>query len=54
MEIPPQIKNKTIIKFSNFISGYLPKENKNTNSKRHIHPDVNCSISYNSQDRKAT
>ena len=39
-----------------FHSGYLPKENKNINSKRYIYiyPHVHCSIIYNSQDMEAT
>ena len=36
------------------ISGYLSKENENTNSKRYMHPSVHCRASYNVQDVKAT
>ena len=31
-------------------SGYLFEEQKNTNSKRYMHPYVHCSITCNSQD----
>ena len=51
MEVPQKIKNKTI---SYYISGYLSKENKNTNSKRYIHPMLYCSIICNSQDLETT
>ena len=49
-----EIKNRTTIWFSNFISEYLPKEIKNTNSKRDMHPYIYCRIIYNSQDTEAT
>ena len=29
---------------------YFPKENKNTNSKRHIYPYAHCGIIHSSQD----
>ena len=32
-----------------FTSGYLSKENENTNSKIYMDPHVYCSIIYNSQ-----
>ena len=38
MEGPQKIKNRTAIQSSNFTSGYLHKENENTNSKRYMHP----------------
>ena len=34
-------------------TGYLPKENKNTNWKRYVHPYVYGSIIYNSHDTEA-
>ena len=49
-----EIKTRTTIWFSNFISEYLPKEIKNTNSKRYMHPYTYCWIFYNSQDTEAT
>ena len=36
------------------MSGYLSKENKNTNLKRYMHSYDNCSISNSSQDMEAT
>ena len=49
-----KIKNKVTILFINSTTGYLSKENGNTNSKRYIHPYVYCSIFYNSQDMDTT
>ena len=40
MEIPQKVKNRTTLRFSNHITGYLPKKYKNTNSKGYMHPDV--------------
>ena len=48
MELPQQITYRTNIWSSSFTSGYLPKENKNTNSKRYIYPNVYSSVIYNS------
>ena len=39
-----------IIRFSNSIPGYLSEENKNTNSKICMHPNVHCNIISNSED----
>ena len=38
MEIPQQIKNRTIIQSSNSTPEYLTKENKNTTAKRYMYP----------------
>ena len=54
MEPPKEIKSRTTIQSSNFTSGYLPEENKNTDLKRYMHPNVHCSTIYNSQDMEAT
>ena len=35
MEVPQKIKNRTIIRFSNLISGYLSKGNEIRISKRY-------------------
>ena len=35
-------------------SGYLSKENENTNLKRYVYPYVHCSIIYYSQDTEGT
>ena len=34
-------------------SEYLPEENKNTNSKIYMHPNIYCSVIYNSLDMEA-
>ena len=52
MEFLQKIKTKTVIWSSNSTSGYLSKENKNTNLKRYMLSYVQCSILYNSQDVK--
>ena len=49
MEDPQKIKTRTIIWSSISNSGYLSKENENTDSKRYMYPHVHCSIIYNSQ-----
>ena len=49
MKIPQKIKNGNTTWFSNSTTGYLFEENKNTNSKRYMHPFVHCSIMYDSQ-----
>ena len=36
MEVPQKVKNRTTISSSNFSSGYLSKENKNSTLKRYI------------------
>ena len=51
MEVPLKIKNRTTTWLSNSTSGYLFKENKNTNLKRYVHPMSICRIIYNSQKR---
>ena len=53
-EDPQKLKTRTTTQSSNFISGYLPEENKNTNSKRYMHLCVHCSIIYKSQGVEAT
>ena len=54
MEVLQKIKNINTIWSSNFTTGYLPKENKKSNSKGYMQPHVYCSIIYNSQDMEAT
>ena len=53
MEVPQKIKNRTTTQSSNSTLGYLSKENKNTNSKRYMHPSVHYSTIYKSQDIEA-
>jgi len=53
MEDLKKYKTRTTIQSSNSTSGYLFKENKNTNLKRYMNPYVKSPI-YNSQDMKAS
>ena len=52
LEGPQKIKNRTTIWSSYFTSE--SEVNKNTNSKRYMHPNVHHNIIYNSQDIEAT
>uniref|UniRef100_A0A9L0T963 Uncharacterized protein n=1 Tax=Equus caballus TaxID=9796 RepID=A0A9L0T963_HORSE len=54
LEIPQKIKNRTTTRSSYPTTGYLSKELKVSNSKSPVHPNVHCSIIYNSQDVEAT
>ena len=49
MEVPQKVKNRTTLHPTITPLGYLPKEYKNTNSKRYMHHYVYCSNIYNSQ-----
>ena len=53
-KIPQKTKTVTTIQSINFTSEYLSTGNENTNSKIYVHPYVNYSSIYNSQDMKAT
>ena len=53
-EVFRKVKNRNTIESSNSTAGYLPKENENTNLKRHTDPCVSCSVVYNSQGMEAT
>lgn len=46
--------SQTRIKASSSTTEYLPKGNKNTNSKRYMHPYVHCGLIHKNQDMKAT
>ena len=46
-----KIKNRTVTWTSNFTSGYLSKEDENTNLKRYMHSSVHCSIIYLQQPK---
>ena len=48
-----KIKNINTISSSNSIPGYLSEENKNTNLKIYMHPNIHRSIISNSQDMEA-
>ena len=54
MEVPQKTENRTTRTPSNSTPGYIAKENENTNLKRNTQPNVHSSITYNSQDMKAT
>ena len=53
VKVPQKIKNRTTIWSSNATSGYLLKENKNTNMERYMNCQVQCSLIYSSQDMEA-
>lgn len=40
LEVPKKIKNRTTLQSSNCITGYLPKEYRNSNSKGYMHSNV--------------
>ena len=44
MKVPQKIKNRTIIQSSNSTPGYLSEENKNSNSKRYMYPNVTAAL----------
>ena len=48
------IKYRTTIWSSNSTPAYLSQENKNTDSKSYVHPNIYCSIICNGQDMEAT
>ena len=50
MEVPQEVKDRTMPWTSNCTTGYLLKEYKNTNSMGYMHPFVYSSIIYNSKD----
>ena len=54
MEVFQKLKKYKYHTTQQFHSGYLHKENKNTNLKIYVHPYVHCSIIYNSQDMEVT
>ena len=47
-------KDRAAIWSSIATAGYISGENKNTNLKRYVHPNIYCSIIYSSQDMKDT
>ena len=53
MEVPQKVKIELPYKFSNYTTGYLPEEYKNTHSKGYVHSYISCSIIYNSQIMEA-
>ena len=53
VDISQKIKNRTTILSSNSASEYFYKENKDTNSKAYVHPNIQWSIIHNSQYMEA-
>ena len=53
VEFPQKIKNRTVIWSSNFTSGCLPQENKNSNFNIYLYPSVHSNI-YESQGMEVT
>ena len=51
MEAPQ--KTTTTMRFSHPTPVYISKENKNTNLKRYMYPNVHSGVAYNSQDIEA-
>ena len=47
-------KNRTIMWYSNFTSGYISGKDENTNLKRYDLPSVHSNTIYNRQDMEAT
>ena len=39
-EVPQKVKHRTTLRSSSCSPGYLPKEYKNTKSKKYMHPDI--------------
>jgi len=48
-----KIKNISTVSFNNSIPGYLSEENKNTNLKIYMHPNIQRNIISNNQDMEA-
>ena len=48
--VPQEMKNRTATWPRYSTSEYSPEEHKNINPKTHMHPDLHCSIIYNSQE----
>lgn len=53
-EVPQKIKNGVTIWPSNPTSGYIPKGNEISISKKYLHFHVHCSITHNSQYMEIT
>ena len=50
MKFPQKTKNRATIKSRNPTPGHLSGKEENSNSKRHMHPNVHHGTVYNSQD----
>ena len=49
-----KIENRITIQSSNLTPGHISGKDKNSNSKRYMHPNVQSSTIYNSQDMEPT
>ena len=47
-------KNRTIIWPGNSTPGHLPEENKSTDLKRNMYPNVNSNVTYDRQGMETT
>ena len=54
MEVPQEIKSRTIISSSNPSSGYVSKGNENRSLKSYLHYSVHYSFMHNSQGMETT
>ena len=55
MEVPQKINSRTIIYHPAILFlGFLIRRRQNSNSKRHMHSCVHCSIIHNTQDMEIT
>ena len=50
MEVSQKVKTRATVESINSPSEHLTKENENTNLKRYMYPQVNCSIIHGSPD----
>ena len=50
MVVPQKTENRTTIRSSYSTLGYTPRKEKNSNSKKCMHPNIHSSTIYNSQD----
>ena len=54
MEVPQKTETRVTIRSSNPTPGHISRKDENSNSKRHMHPNVHSGTIYNSQDRETT
>ena len=54
MEVPQKTKSRVTIWSNNPTSGHISGKDKNSNSKRYMHPNDHRSTIYNSQDMGVT
>jgi len=54
LKFPVKTKNRVTIRDSNPTPEQISEKDKNSNSKRYIHPNVHSSTVHNNQDMEAT